>query len=178
MLNLAILLAIASTTYNQIPVTNGYISNNYIDKFEGNWHWSSGTDTVKIRIKKMALKLTQPENSYREILLGCHTYIDNGNILESSMNKYDSLVSFNKDNLATIFVYHIINSDTSVVKGSFQDISRHKRVNVKMEYLPGNPAQIRMRLKPASQISYTYPSDPNPNIPGISLPSDIILTKQ
>ncbi len=173
------LLAIAIGCSSQIPVANGYIANNKIDKFEGTWIWTSGTDTLVIRLKKVIYKFIKPENSYSEDLMGCHTYIKNGVVVENSMNKYDSLDLHNKQNLSTVFLWNTINYDTSVVQGTIRDISKSKNVKIKLVYLPGFPTRISAIVYEDRTIRYTYPGNPRPYIPGITLPtSEIILTKQ
>jgi len=169
---------IFTLSYGQIPVANGYISNDYINKYEGEWLWISGTNSVRIKLKKMPVKLIKPVNSYREILLGCHEYISNGVIIESSMDKYDSLVNLGIEKLATVYVYHVEGKDTSIVTGNFNDLTKNKGLDVSFEFINSIPQKIRMILKTDPGIKYTFPNDPNPYIPGITLPVDILLTKQ
>lgn len=164
--------------YGQIPVANGYISNNYIDKFEGVWIWTSGNNSVTVKLMKKAVQLIKPENSYREILLGCHEYISNGVVVESSMNKYDSVSNLGVEKLATVYVYHIEGRDTSFVTGTFSDLSKSKGLDVCFEFMEGNPRRLHMRLTTDPGIKYNLPNDSYPYIPGITLPTDIILSKQ
>ena len=171
-------LFLSIVLYGQIPTANSYIPNNYINKFEGVWFWHAGPDTVKIALKKIPIKLIQPVNSYREVLAGCHSYIIKGDIVESSMSKYDSLIKYNREELATLLVYHTEGLDTSKLKGTIRDITKNKNINLTIELLSDIPLRIKVKLIPVSATNYNIPGDPSPFVSGFTLPEEMILSKQ
>lgn len=162
---------------SQKPQENTYYPMYNLNKFVGDWIWTSGTDTVRIRLKKAAVKIPIFNNSYWENLLGCHIYVKNGIVIENTMDKFDSLQYYNSSNrIGSIYLYHIENADTSIAEGTLKDISKHKANQIDLTYLGGNPVQIRMQLSAKPGTTVSLPG--NPYIPGITLPTDIILFKQ
>ena len=162
----------------QKPQENTTYTDNYLNKFEGNWIWKSGDDTVELSLKKTLNKIEGFDNSYWENILGCHRYVKNGILVESSMNIYDSLQYYYSFDMSKVgvFLYHFDWwGDTIVVKGGIIDISKEKTNEIKLNYLGGNPAQIRMQLS-LKGAKISLPG--KPYIPGITLPTDIILTKE
>ena len=160
----------------QKPQENTTYTDNYLNKFEGNWIWKSGSDTVRLKLKKLLIKISMFNNSYWENLLGCHEYIQNGVVIENTMNQYDSLQYYlPPKGIGSLYLYHLENDDTSLIKGTIKDISKHKGNQIDLTYLGGNPAQIRMQLS-LKGAKVSLPG--KPYIPGITLPTDIILTKE
>ena len=159
-----------ATTYikAQQPAPGSYLSNNYVTKFEGTWRWTSGNDTVTIRLKKLK---TQLSNYEEDILMGTHSYIKNGRLVESSMNRFDSISSNNKKR--TIFLWNDQSADTSKTKGYIRDISRNKDGEIYLEYtLNGSTPQLIWQIKVAEGAYY------GSHEYGLTLPREIILTKQ
>jgi len=54
---------------------NTYYPSEYLNKFVGDWIWYSGSDTVRLQFKKVALNIPDVNNSYWENLIGCHKYV-------------------------------------------------------------------------------------------------------
>ncbi len=163
---------------NAQPLTeNTYYPENYLNKFEGSWMWSSGADTVRLHFKKVALKIIRFNNSYAEFLLGTHSYVRNGNLVETSMNEYDSLTYYTSTNrIGTLRLFRVEDDDTSYAGGTLADRSKHKGNQIDLTYLGGSPIQIRMQLSAKPGATVSLPG--NPYIDGITLPVDIILFKQ
>lgn len=170
------IVILTSNVNSQLFQENTTYTDNHLNKFEGTWMWSSANDTVKLQLKKISLHILDVENSYWEFLLGCHSYTKNGILLESSMNKYDSLSYYTYTNkIGSLRLFRLEDGDTSFVEGTIKDISKHKGNQIDLTYLGGNPAQIRMQLS-LKGAKISLPG--KPYIPGITLPTDIILTKQ
>lgn len=155
---------------------NTYYPSEYLNKFVGDWIWYSGSDTVRLQFKKVALNIPDVNNSYWENLIGCHKYVKNGVIIESSLADYDSLQYYNYNNIGTIILFSLNYGDTSHVGGTLSDRSKNKGNQIDLTYLGGSPVQIRMKLSAKPGATVSLPG--NPYIDGITLPVDIILFKQ
>ena len=166
----------AAQTFGQRNQENTYYPSNYLNKFVGEWKWVSGADTVILIFKKVAVKIPAINNSYWEELIGCHKYVNNGILIESSINDSDSLQYYNYENdIGTISMLGMDYGDTTYVEGTITDSLKHKFNKIKLTYLFGNPIQIRMQLS-LKGAKVSLPG--KPYIPGITLPTDIILTKE
>ena len=170
------IVILTSNVNSQLFQENTTYTDNYLNKFEGNWIWKSGSNTVRLKLIKLLIKISMFNNSYWENLLGCHEYIQNGVVIENTMNQYDSLQYYlPPKGIGSLYLYHLENDDTSLIKGTIKDISKHKGNQIDLTYLGGNPAQIRMQLS-LKGARVSLPG--KPYIPGITLPTDIILTKE
>jgi hypothetical protein len=174
LLTVILILLIACKSSSQIPQPNTYVTNNYINKFQGIWRWVSGNDTVVLRLGKVQYFYANPPQSSFDVLLGCHTYINNGILIESSMNRYDSVILYNHKR-HTLFGWSI-DSDTSKVEGTFMDISKHKRGQFFLEYVNAPTPQIIWKLENTKGLvavpdgtSFDY---------NFTLPRNMVLTKQ
>lgn len=167
-------LFIACKSNSQIPQANTYVTNNYINKFEGIWRWVSGNDTVVLKLGKVQDFHETPPNYSTDVLVGCHTYIKNGILIESSMSRYDSVVLYNHKR--NTFYGWDDDSDTLNVEGRFKDISKHKRGILFLEYVNGPTPQILWKLENTKGLvaipdgsSFDY---------NFTLPRNMVLTKQ
>lgn len=169
------LMLIACKSSSQIPQANTYVANNFINKFQGTWQWVSGNDTVILKFGKVQYFYTSPPQSSEDILLGCHTFIRNGLLVETSMQRYDSVVS-NYPKRNTLFSWNMDDMDTSQVEGIFKDISKHKKGNLFLEYVDSPVPQLIWKLENTKGLvavpdgtSFDY---------NFTLPRNMILTKQ
>lgn len=86
---IGIVFLISCSTIAQMPTPpqpNGNITNNSLDKFIGTWMWNSGTDTLKLVLKKENILLPFPENSRADAIIGFHIFKQGNKIVESSIN--------------------------------------------------------------------------------------------
>jgi hypothetical protein len=151
----------------QKPQPGEYIINNDIDKFVGTWQWVSGNDTVVVKLKKV--KFLMPQILYHDdIIMGCHKYVKNGVVIEDFLWKFNSI---GQNTRGTIFGggdYYDINK----VETTFRDSAKHKMSKIDMKYINTPIPQI-------SWLLYNYTSIIKPPVlPGNTLPSHLILTKQ
>jgi hypothetical protein len=165
-------LMLSALFYNlsiaQPPAPGSYITNNYVNKFEGTWQWVNGSDTLIIMLKKTNKQF----GDYTEdVLLGVHKYIKNGSILNDALNKYDSMILYYKK--STVLLYQNQGDDTSKLIGSLKDLTKKKTNNLFLEYVAGNPPTIIWHLETAEGVFI----DPNFQY-GLTMPKDIILTKK
>lgn len=161
-------LIILNISFGQVPNQGDYITNSNIDKFEGTWKWTLGNDEVIIKLKKVKFLNSSPAY-YDDVLLGCHTYIKNGIVVESSMGDFDLLGPGRK---GTIYLWNIPEESSTKVIGSLKDISKDKDGKLTFEYINGSSPQIQWTLN-------TYEGLVIQPIPaGLTLPQSIILIKQ
>jgi hypothetical protein len=157
-----------SISNGQPPPAGSYITNNEVNKLEGTWKWVSGTDEVILKLKKFRTTITDYDE---DVILGSHSYIKNGVIIENSLGDFEDIPINQK--LRTVFIYLVTSTDPNKFQGSLKDISKHKRIEMHIIYTPGSPPTISLRLTQPELTSL----DPNFQY-GITLPADIILTKQ
>jgi hypothetical protein len=151
----------------QPPTPGSYEPNTHVDKLVGTWRWTSGADYVELKL----LKLQHDNGVYTtDVIMGSHIYVRNGVIIESSMSDYGNIVTDHKK--TTIYVFNI-NTGPDNFEGQMKDLSKNKSVTVKLLFMPGNPSQLAMHLEPAERVA----TEPNFQY-GLTLPQDIILTKQ
>jgi hypothetical protein len=152
----------------QPPAPGSNIINNNINKFEGTWQWISGSDTLILKLKKLNASF----DTYTEdVLMGVHKYVKNGSVIENSLNRFDSItINFKK---RTALLYQNQGDDTSKVIGSLKDLTKKKINNLFLEYVAGTPPTIIWHLETAEGTFI----DPNFQY-GLTMPKDIILTKQ
>ncbi|MEK7224544.1 MAG: DUF6705 family protein [Bacteroidota bacterium] len=164
-------LLVNQVSFGQKPQAGDYITKNYINKYEGTWMWTSGSDTVIFKLKKLKYTYTSPAFD-ADVLLGCHTYIQTGVLVESSMNKYDSIVNYNKHKLRTVTGWNDPAEDTSKVSGILWDITKNKRVGLTLQYIAGSPPQLQLEMKALADVIL----DPTPL--GATLPTNMVFIKQ
>jgi len=152
----------------QPPAPGSYVYNHFLNKFEGNWMWVDGTDTLVLRMKKYNTLIS---DYHEDVLLGVHKYVKNGVVLDNSLDKFDSIAIKHKK--SSIFLYQLTGSDTSDISGSITDLTKKKRNNLTLKYTPGSPPAIIWHLETAEGVFI----DPNFQY-GLTMPKDIILTKQ
>ncbi len=156
------------TLQAQPPAPGSNVTNNYINKFEGTWQWVSGNDTLILKLKKTNKNF---DDYTEDVLLGVHKYIKNGVVFDDALNKYDSMVLYNKKR--TVLLNQNQGMDTSKVIGSIKDLTKKKRNELFLQYVPGTPPTLIWHLKTAEGTFI----DPNFQY-GLTMPKDLILTKQ
>lgn len=152
----------------QPPAPGSNVVNNYINKFEGVWQWVNGSDTLILKLKKTNKQF----GDYTEdVLLGVHKYIKNGLVLDDALNKYDSMILYYKK--STALLYQNQGTDTSKVFGSIKDLSKKKTNTLYLQFVDGMPPTIIWHLE-TTEGTFIDPSFQY----GLTMPKDIILTKQ
>lgn len=153
----------------QPPTPGSYVTNNNIDKFVGTWKWVSGNDEIIFKLAKFRHTVT---NYDEDIILGSHSYIQNGNLIESSLDKFNNLGNNHKDR--SIYAWNDPTVSQNKIEGAIKDISKHKDLEIIMEYISGSsPAQVMVTL------SYKHQTLTKDNQqPGMTLPATFTLIKQ
>lgn len=93
-------------------------------------------------------------------------------MVESTLDKFSNLA--NNHNDRSIYAWNNPSNGTNVTQGAIKDVSKHKDLNIHIEYISGAvPEQIIVTL------SYKHQALTKGNQqPGITLPIAFILTKQ
>lgn len=160
---------------SQKPQANTHVTVTKLDKFQGTWRAIVGLDTFKIKLAKLAYKYFEPQNATVDRLLGTHYYSDNGRVIQSSMNKYDSIVAGYQDR-ATVVFWRNSEMDTSKVEGVFYDLSKNKVGTLLLQYVSGTTPQIIWKLKNVPGPKSELPGETFD--PYFRLPSDLTFIKQ
>lgn len=153
-------------TENNLIPGHYYIDNN-LNKFVGTWRWSSGLDTVIINLKKMKHIYSTPPTPamQQDWLYGGHIYIKNGQVVESSMQYINST----NPSQYNIVGYSNLN-DSTKADLLFGDISKRRTHFLKLQFLIGvNPKRLVWHTDYRTSVNA---------LPGMTLPRDMVLTKQ
>jgi hypothetical protein len=157
--------------FAQEPISGEYRTDNQIDKFVGTWQWLSGIDTVIIKLKKVKYLHSDPVSYYSDLLMGCHKYVKNGIILEDNISQF---VNIGQNYKGSLYGWSDnMGSDTCSVYMTFKDVTKNKLELIDMKYVSGTIPQMTWLLYNRTTIS-GVPG----RLPGLTLPSSLVLTKQ
>lgn len=140
-----------------------------LDKFIGTWIWNDGNGKeVTIMLKKINLYF--PAGDYHEdVLLGSHQYKVNGNILQNYLLEFPTI---SQDHQSSVYLWYDEDFNANHLQGSVLDEPKHKRDNLFIDYIPGNPEQLTWKLRDVGGFIV------EPASPGITMPADFTMTKQ
>lgn len=143
-----------------------------IEKYVGIWRWTSGKgDTLIILLRKckrgISTLQSAPDSVYTNLLVGFHTYIENGQLVESNMNLVSDTLSIYQsisgkivqDEMKTLFFDSLRDRE---FKGTFRLLS--DLPNKAILYLPYEGERIIWEKKKI------YPN-------GRTIPDNIVLEK-
>lgn len=130
--------SVQPTLANMLPGT--YFPDANLNKFVGIWRWTSGTDTVLIALKKLICTYQAPPTPAvtQDWLYGCYTYIKNGQVVESTMQNFNS-TSENSFNI----IGSSDPSDSTFALGRFSNSDGSSRTRISLHYQVGaNPKKL------------------------------------
>lgn len=127
-----LLIGLHSPSLAQDFEKGDYIQNNDLERFEGNWVWTSQQDTFLITLRKTKVHIKRID-IHVDWILGWHRYIKNGKVIESSLDKVGSTVEE-----ATI-IGSQDDENKNTLKISFEDINRGKTTIAKLILSTNNP---------------------------------------
>jgi hypothetical protein len=147
-----------------------YLTDNTLDKFIGTWRWvnANANDTIIIKLKK--IKYLSPAGDFSDILRGTHSYSKNGLEIENYLSKFD-IISPTKGGTVGL-AGKPYGTNPNKVRGGLKDNTKHKWVELRLEYNSTTPPQIIWHLEPYEGTILP------PKLEGQTLPKDIILIKQ
>lgn len=166
-------LKVMSQTLNISPGANNLNPN--LDKYVGMWKWEGNNKSFTIIFKKENIILPPvSKNVKADVLYGFHKYTDGQLMVENSLSFSNNSYSEGKSSILGGLGRSGLGN---VLLGSITHISKNrKNVDFIIEYLDPthiklvslkNPEGVRLRL--SSELAFDW---------SISLPQDIILTKQ
>lgn len=176
LLILKLICFISSCCVSQIPQPGDNILNPNLDKFIGTWKWVSGTSELTIQLKKV--NYLSFDNIREDVLMGVHTYVENGVIIENYIYDFPNIGQGNK---GTIFVWGKMNNvNPDDVTGTLKDPLKYKQNYLSLKYLDGVTPQLIWHIS-----NLRGPIVPK-KVNGITviptntftLPQDIILVRQ
>ena len=150
-----------------------YIQDNNINKFIGNWLWKSGNSSLLLTLEKAErVKLVSTVNVQLDILYGYHKYIKNDSVVENSLEDSDTGYDAKKHTL----LGSSDKKNSNLLTGSFIHTSKNKSIRFEIEYIDSTHIKL-IKLENYEGVRVDVPGKP-PYDSTISLPSNIILTKQ
>lgn len=159
-------LFVGKFAHSQTPPKAGdYVIDNNIDKFVGAWVWSSNGQSVEIILKKEKFYYGAPFNFYADVLIGCHRYIKNGVIVETSM----TYINNGLDQNFTLFGNSNRNNSSNAII-QFRDLTKKKIGNLSLTINTANN-QLTWTLKETEGVKI------NSSGYGFTLPTSIVLIK-
>jgi hypothetical protein len=150
------------------PNAGEYLTDNTLDKFIGTWRWINNNDTIIIKLKK--IKVLYPDGYHMDMLAGAHMYTKNGLSCENYLSRFDSISPIKVGTVRLAGKPYGTNSNK--IKGGLKDNTKHKWVELRLEYNSTTPPQIIWHLEPYEGTILP------PKLEGQTLPKDIILIKQ
>lgn len=143
-----------------------------IEQYIGTWRWSGGNgDTLTILLKKCKRGLTslksEPDSIFTNLVLGFHTYIEKGQLVESNMN----LVSDTLSNFQSISG-KIINGEMRIM---FFDSLRDREFKGTMNLLSEFPNKAILSLPYVGERVLWEKKKVYPG--GRTIPDNIVLEK-
>lgn len=155
----------------EFPEDNSHTINNDINKFVGTWKWTNQDKSFTIILKKETILYPMGTNITVDNLIGFHKYTVNNVIIENS-TEYSNTSYW--DRKTTIFGK--TRDNPNKVMGSFEHLSKNKSVNFTIEYIDATHFKL-LSLEQRTDL-YLLNTGESPRLPGISLPQNIIFTKQ
>lgn len=158
---------------NTTPNANNL--NPELNKFVGTWKWQENNKSFTIVLKKQNITLPPlSRNVKADIIYGYHQFIDNGLIIENSL---DNISSTYNDMYFSISGGMGILGTNNTLKGNFFNISKNnKKLHFEIEYLDSTHIKL-VSLKNAPGTKVVVGNQPDYDW-SISLPQNIIFTKQ
>ncbi len=141
-----------------------------LDKFVGTWKWVSGNDTMVLTFLKQKAHFRSPLNYDVDVLVGWHSYIKNGTLVESSL-QYAGATPFSWSGQFTLL--GSADADYKVGFTTFKDITKHKTSsNLTFTINKFNINQATWVLKNSQGMknaNYDY---------GFTVPLNMVFTRQ
>ena len=169
-----LLVTFSITSKAQIPVPGEYRINNTLTRFEGNWRWTNGTDTVWLNMQKQKVHFERIPCDWDHIV-GWHKYKKGNTVIESNFQYIG--VQYGQSTHLNISIFG--GNDPSVTpnffEGTIKDISKLKAIDLTLTL---NAAQNELVWK-TKDIDGTHISSPSkPFIEGFTLPISMTFIKQ
>jgi len=147
------------------PGTN--FPNPSLDQFVGTWSWTNGSDTLKIKLKKV--NYLDMAGYTRDALIGYHYYKKAGTLIESSFTHINSAYTEYKH---TLLLSNTSGQGDSVLTGGMDDLTKNKSFSIRLDV---NLVQHTMAMK-ITEVSGVRVNTPTPYV--FTIPNNITLTKQ
>ena len=148
------------------PYSGAHIQYNELNKFVGTWQWTSGADTLVIKLYKQEIYMKPPANFFFEEIVGWHKYVKNG-IIQETFLQYAGL-PFDIGH-ATILGGP---KSENELYGSFQDITNNKLCDLYLIMINNNQTELKWQLRNSMGIK------PQGYQWSFSLPIDLTLIRQ
>lgn len=169
---MSILLTYNCQAQNTYPQDGDNITNNNLDKFVGTWNWSGNGKSFQLILKKENVLLPMGNNIKADMLYGFHKYTQNNIVVENSTQYSNTSYTSKKHTVSGMGDHNIPNK----IGGGITHISKNKSIRYEIDYLDSTHIKlIKLENSPGIKLNV---SGQIPYDSSISLPQDIILTKQ
>ena len=156
---------------------------NKLNKFNGTWIWTNGSDVVTFKLQKVINQYFTEYDAYGDYMIGNYKYTKNNGALEV-VNTILTPSKFNfAGNLLPEFhpMYANCPENETTINFMFKDIILNKRnCQAIFEFLPGSTTQLKLTLKNREGMGVLVnEGDPMPVFNyGFTIPNEIVLIKQ
>lgn len=146
------------------------ISHPELDKFVGTWQYINGNTTFIIKLKKVSYYF-RSDNTTEEILMGTHSYTENGILLDDNNSLFPNVGQNQKGSL---FLYtRPYRNDLNEVHGGLKDLPKHTSATIRLNFMGGTPNQMTFEIESLPDVIMA------PTQYGTTFPTGIItFTKQ
>lgn len=162
----------ANICHAQYPNPGDNILNPNLDKFEGTWKFTSGSEEIIVQLKKV--NYLSPNNYHYDILMGVHSYKLNGVTIEDYLSNFNA-IGQNQD--GTIFIGNHPEDGANKIVGTMNDPLKHKQNYISITFIDAVTPQIQWTLHNLSGVHIQKNGEP-PFDNSFTLPQTLTLLKQ
>jgi hypothetical protein len=131
----------------------------------GTWEYHNGSETFRLVLQNES-RYKMPDGKFYSVILGRHSYYRNGKLIEQS------LTMPGQDGNPGFTLFSMPNND-KILKMSFEDLSRNKMGQVRLNLVPENTNRLQWILSmPSETVSVNKPTPI-----GFSVPTNLILER-
>ena len=159
-------------------ICNQYDEHPELDKFIGNWYGTKDNKTITLQLKKQKIDFgllsnnTGLQHICADMIYGYHKFTENNVEIENSTPYYNLDIYQKKSTVGG----SLDKINSNILIGTMSHKSKKKNVKYEILYLDATHIKI-INIRNSPGLIPLYPGQ-QPYDPSISLPYDIILTKQ
>lgn len=156
-----------------------YTKDPELAKYVGTWQWISDSTIFTIVLRQVKLHFSGTDQ-YKDVIIGWHSYVENGVLLESSLDRMPSAPMMEMedtllDKVATI-------SATTPTKPSMltiyvKDLTRKRDLSGRLEFIPGKTDKAIWETEHRSKIEFYFKDKPPAYMPWRTVPTGIVMRK-
>lgn len=154
-----------------------YIRQPMLDNFVGTWEWRSDSTIFTIVLQKAKVLFTS-QKVYKDLMIGWHSFMDNGVMIESTLykkvNTDPSTTTLADTTLINLVSIYGSGEDSAKFEITIKDITRQRDFYGILEIIPGRDGVATWRSVYQARSSFK----PKINYPKFrTVPTDIVMRK-